>query len=343
MATFDSHPKSKFWSNRNTLKPNQVALNSHKKFWFDCECGHPFDIQLNNVNILNRWCPYCSNKKLCSFISGCKVCFNKSFASVEYSENWSDKNKGLPEELFKNSHKEYLFECPKCEHTFKQKLTHITRGNTCNYCHNFVMCSVDKRCVKCFNKSFASMERSKNWSSKNKKKPIEVFKSSAEKFIFDCDKCGNEFPSKLCHVTHGSWCPNCRYKTEDIVYDKLKITYSSLQRQFKVYWCKDKKHLPFDLVIEDRKIIIEVDGEQHWKQVAKWKTPEHNRVRDMYKMKCANENGFSVIRIIQEDIYKNKYNWFNELCENIEKITNDKRVQNIYMCKNNEYKDFDII
>lgn len=28
---------------------------------------------------------------------------------------------------------------------------------------------------------------------------------------------------------------------------------------------------------------------------------------------------------------------------NIKKITNDKRVQNIYMCKNNEYKDFEII
>ena len=88
---------------------------------------------------------------------------------------------------------------------------------------------------------------------------------------------------------------------------------------------------------------MEQDGEQHWKQVAKWKTPEHNRKRDLYKMKCANENGFSVIRIIQEDIFKDIYDWFTELCVNIEKITNENRVQNIYMCKNNEYKDFDII
>lgn len=59
-------------------------------------------------------------------------------------------------------------------------------------------------------------------------------------------------------------------------------------------------------------------------------------------MNCANENGFSIIRIIQEDIYKNKYDWLNELTNNIEKITQEKIVQNIYMCKNNEYKDFDI-
>ena len=342
MATFDSHTKSKFWSDRNLIKPNEVALNSHKKFWFDCECGHPFIIQLNNVNV-GRWCSYCANKNLCNKDKNCKICFDKSFASVEYSENWSDKNENLPEELFKNSHKEYLFDCTKCHHTFKQKLSHITRGNTCNYCHNIVMCSSYKNCLSCFNKSFASIERSKNWSHKNKKKPIEVFKSSSEKFIFDCDKCANEFESKLCHITDGSWCPNCRYKTEDKLNKILSGKYPSLKTQYKVDWCKDKKHLPFDFVIEERKIIVEQDGVQHWKQVAKWKTPQHNRCRDLYKMKCANENGFSVIRILQEDIFKNKYDWLSQLCVNIEKITSENRVQNIYMCKNNEYKDFDIM
>jgi very-short-patch-repair endonuclease len=59
-------------------------------------------------------------------------------------------------------------------------------------------------------------------------------------------------------------------------------------------------------------------------------------------MKCANENGFSVIRITQEDVLYDKYDWLKELCKNIEKITEEKVVQNIYMCKNNEYKYFDI-
>jgi len=54
------------------------------------------------------------------------------------------------------------------------------------------------------------------------------------------------------------------------------------------------------------------------------------------------ENGFSIIRILQKDVYYNKYDWLCELCENIETITNENRVQNIYMCRNNEYKDFEI-
>lgn len=55
-------------------------------------------------------------------------------------------------------------------------------------------------------------------------------------------------------------------------------------------------------------------------------------------MKCANENGYSVIRIVQEDVFKDKYNWLQELLKNIDKIVLEKIVQNIYMCKNNEYQ-----
>ena len=211
---FSENPKSKFWSNRNEKKPNEVALNSHKKFWFDCECGHQFDIALNCLN-KGSWCSYCANKKLCELNRDCKICFDKCFASVEYSKNWSDKNFEEPFEVFKNSHKEYLFDCIICKHIFKQKLSHITRGNTCNYCHNLIMCNKESNCKSCYNKSFASLERSAFWSNKNKKQPIDVFKSTAEKFWFDCHKCGNNFESKLCHITDGSWCPKCRYKTED--------------------------------------------------------------------------------------------------------------------------------
>ena len=53
-------------------------------------------------------------------------------------------------------------------------------------------------------------------------------------------------------------------------------------------------------------------------------------------MSCANENRFSVIRILQKDFN----NWLEELVNNIELIINDNIIQNIFMCKNNEYKDF---
>ena len=85
------------------------------------------------------------------------------------------------------------------------------------------------------------------------------------------------------------------------------------------------------------KIIIELDGKQHFVQVKNWLSPEETRKRDKYKMLKANENGFSVIRILQLDVYLDRYNWLDELKTNIELISSIGQVQNIFMCKKNEY------
>jgi very-short-patch-repair endonuclease len=104
--------------------------------------------------------------------------------------------------------------------------------------------------------------------------------------------------------------------------------------------------LPFDFILEEQKIIIEQDGPQHFKQISNWQSPELTKINDIYKMKCANENGYSVIRLLQKDIWHDRYDWLQELLENIDKIVSDNVsnnvVQNIYMCKKDEYKDFDI-
>ena len=34
--SFASHEKSKYWSDKNELKPYQVSKNSHKKYLFNC-------------------------------------------------------------------------------------------------------------------------------------------------------------------------------------------------------------------------------------------------------------------------------------------------------------------
>ena len=57
-------------------------------------------------------------------------------------------------------------------------------------------------------------------------------------------------------------------------------------------------------------------------------------------MKCANDNGYSMIRILQDDVWLDKYKWLEELQINIEKIKLEKKVQNIFLCRNDEYKNF---
>ena len=75
-------------------------------------------------------------------------------------------------------------------------------------------------------------------------------------------------------------------------------------------------------------------------QIANWDDPDKVHETDVYKMKKANEHGYSVIRIVQEDVWNNKYDWLSELNNNINKLINKKKSQNIFMCKNNEYNNF---
>jgi very-short-patch-repair endonuclease len=343
--SFASHEKSQYWSEKNgDVKSRQVFKSSNTKYWFDCVCGHQFESGLGNITAQKpTWCPYCANQKLCEK-EDCQSCYEKSFASHEKSKYRSDKNDVKPRQVFKSSNTKYWFDCD-CGHQFNITLNNVTVINHwCSYCVNKKLCEKED-CQSCFEKSFASHKRSQYWSKKNGDvKPRQVFIHSGNKYWFICNTCGHEFESRLNTITGlNCWCPICVNKTEKKLYEQLLQTYPNIISQFRADWCKNPittRILPFDFVLEEQKVIIELDGNQHFVQVSNWKTPEEQFENDQYKEKCANENGYSIIRIIQEDVWNDTYDWFNELTQNIIKITSEHTIQNIYMCKNNEYNDF---
>jgi hypothetical protein len=139
------------------------------------------------------------------------MCFEKSFASHNKFNYWSIENKLKPREVFKKSKKIYLFDCDKCNHSFESRLEHINNGHWCPYCVNQKLCK-NNDCKICFEKSFASHNKSLYWSNKNINKPRDVFMSSGNKYCFDCNKCNNTFESSLDHIKQGKWCSYCLYK-----------------------------------------------------------------------------------------------------------------------------------
>ena len=157
--------------------------------------------------------------------------------------------------------------------------------------------------------------------------------------ILNCIKHGDFMQQPYVHLlNHG--CPSCVNKTEFLFLQKIQEFYPTLKKQYKVEWCKNKNCLPFDFVIEELKIIIEIDGPQHFVQVAKWTSPEIQKEKDKFKINCANENGFSVIRLLQIDILKDNFDWIEEIKLSISKINTEQKIQNIFICKNNEYDHF---
>lgn len=321
--SFASHEKAKYWSKENKSIPRQCFQNTHKKYYFDCDkCYHTFYLSLNNVTKGGIWCNFCGHKKLCDS-QECKSCFEKSFASHEKAKFWSKQNKLTPRDYFRTSHEKCFFDCDKCNHSFDTSLCTVNTGSWCRYCASFnsTFCE-NQDCEWCFNNSFASLSISKYWSSKNTISPRYVNKMSLKKFIFDCNVCNSEFEKIIHHATRGSWCPKCVNKTEKKMNDYLVSLNLKVKSEVRFPWCVNEetnRKLPFDFVIENKKIIIELDGIQHFEQVSNWKSPSITQERDKYKMKVANEQKYTVIRIFQEDVYKDTFEWQEKLKEAIEK------------------------
>ena len=340
--SFASYEKAIYWSKKNVETPRQVFKSANFKYGFDCPCGHYFESSLNFIS-KGSWCSYCNinTMKLCENTE-CNMCFKRSFASSDKAKFWSSNNNLTPRQVAKGSDKKFEFIC-ECKHSFSSALYSITGGdNWCAFCTNQRLCNKDE-CIQCYDKSFASSKYVKFFSDDNKINPRTIFKKSPKKYLFNCNKCTQKFNSSLNHISQGKWCPFCKHKTEHKLFDEMIIYYPTLLKQCRFEWCKNletNRFLPFDLIIPEYKIIIELDGIQHFKQVSNWNSPEDTHLRDIYKMKCSNDNGYSMIRILQDDVCFNKFKWLEELKTSIEKIKLEKKVQNIFLCKNDEYKIF---
>jgi hypothetical protein len=336
----------------NKLTPRDVAMSSNKKYWFQCDvCTHDFNSSLAKISGSNRWCPYCS-QKICNK-EECTHCYNKSFASYENKtangklkvDCWhSTKNGGLtPRDVSKGTKKKYWFQCDVCDHDFNSQLASISGLNSwCPYCPAQKLCD-EEECTHCYNNSFASYE-SKTANGKLKVDcwhsikngdltPRDVFMSSGKKYWFQCDVCTHDFDSSLSNISgKNRWCPHCKNKTELKLYNWLleQNNIKNVKREFKPKWCSTefrqlnkKKELKngiyqyrYDFLItfnNKKQLLIELDGEQHSKQVSNWKSPFEHQIRDKYKTFLARKQKIRLIRCTQIDVYFDKNNWDRKL------------------------------
>ena len=72
-------------------------------------------------------------------------------------------------------------------------------------------------------------------------------------------------------------------------------------------------------MIKHFKIIVEVDGDQHFKKHKFFKkmTLQDQMERDVYKGDLAMNNGCSVIRVLQMDVFRDTNQWRKKLLDAI--------------------------
>lgn len=297
---------SNIWSMKNKIEPYKVSISNGKKYWFFCDkCHHHYE-HIPASKTSGRGCFYCSGRNICGNVD-CVYCLKKS--CLMYEEIWSSKNELPPVKICKSTDKKYWFNCKKCLHDYKQSPANKTKGAGCPYCSSYTLCKI-KECLYCLPKS--CNKYSDIWSSKNYLEPYKVSISNGERFLFDCSECGNEYSQRPAEKTSGNGCPFCKNKTERKVSYFLKDNQVKFKSQFKII-----KNRSYDFFLEDYKLIIEIDGDQHFRQVSNWESPLENLEKDIQKMNKAIENGYSILRIYQPDIWFDKIEWKECITNNL--------------------------
>lgn len=217
---------------------------------------------------------------------------------------------------------------------FEQEATNHLQGKGCNKCADIIRALKKSKSIDKFILDAKNIHGDK-YEYKN-----VIYKNSTSYVLVTCKK-HYDFKITPSNLLRGKGCPLCVNKGETKVFENLITLYPSIKYNCSFDWCKNIKCLPFDFVIPEYKIIIELDGCQHFKQISNWECPDKQLTNDKYKEKCANENGFSLIRLLQKDIFFDNYYWLKELLETIEIIKNNKNeIKNYYLCKNNEYVNY---
>jgi very-short-patch-repair endonuclease len=176
-----------------------------------------------------------------------------------------------------------------------------------------------KGCPKC--SIFYSGYNTKTWTEQAKIVHQDLYDYSKVEYtkrdtpVTIVCKIHGEFKQKPLHHIVGAGCPFCINKTEGKLYRWLKKIFPNIEREKKFDWCKSpitKNNFRFDFYIGDLRCIIELDGNQHFKIINGWKGTEYVQKKDVWKMQQANKNNVSIIRILQEDVFKNSDEWLDK-------------------------------
>jgi very-short-patch-repair endonuclease len=287
--------------------PEEVAISSHKKYWFKCLiCPHDYD-QTPANKTQGAGCPFCSGRKVCGSLE-CLICLHRTCYIYKYI--WSPRNLLRPEQVSISNNNKFWFKCYACLHDYYKITSHIKQGSGCPYCANQQLCgSLD--CNFCLFKSCYIYKYI--WSIKNKKNPEEVSISNGKKYWFNCLVCKHDYHQSPGNKTNNyRGCPICVNRTEKMVIDFLKEFFIVFISQFRL-----NSNKRYDFCFPEYKLIIEIDGDQHFRQVSNWCCPEITLQNDIQKMKIAFENGYSVLRIYQPDIWNDNIDWRQAILNNM--------------------------
>lgn len=220
-----------------------------------CKCkidGHEWNPTPNDL-LNGNGCPICGrllNKK------------NKTKSNKQFLYELSlITNTITPLEQYVNSKEKIWVKCNICGYEWQVEPDGLLQGRGCSRCAK----------VASHNKQVKSNEQFLEELSKVNPMliPLEPYYNDHTKIRVKCNihnYIWSVAPNKILHRRTG--CPKCSsYSNEEKIMDILDDLGYSAEPQKRFDDCRDKYPLPFDIYVEELNLLIEYDGEGHYKPI----------------------------------------------------------------------------
>lgn len=191
----------------------EVTAGSNRKLTFVCpDCKKEFEAKICSVTIAVCPCPYCRKVKKARRNPKPIVGVNDLASQCPQAvAMWSEKNKCYPAEVFAQSTKTAIFNCPKCKHEFETTVTSFvksikkSKGNTtgCPICngtkvvvgYNDLYWHKDKKRVDCY--KFIKIHNAGYTFIRILEPGLKAFDKKYDIVLPKNYKHGNEYESKI--------------------------------------------------------------------------------------------------------------------------------------------------
>jgi Zn finger protein HypA/HybF involved in hydrogenase expression len=246
---------------------------SNIKITVRCEKHHePYEVKWGNFKSGKR-CPHCKGETLSNHF---KTSQEKVLKTIQ--ENELELINGLSD--FKNYKSEITVKC-KHGHTYTTTYGVIKQGYGCPHCYGNAKLNLEFIKKELYEVGYELID--------------DVYVNATTKLKMRCEH-GHEFEMSWNKFKSGRRCPIClESKGEErirLFFERNNIDYIP---QYRFKDCKDKYTLPFDFYIPSLNILIEYDGEGHYKDI--YGNFEDRVKKDLIKTNYCLEHNIKLIRI----------------------------------------------
>jgi hypothetical protein len=206
-----------------------------------------------------------------------------------------------------------LINCEKHKIKFRQTPTKHLSGQKCRDCSNEIVSKKNTMSKEDYIKAAQKVHLDSKGKPKYDYSQV-VYKNNHTKITIICPHHGPFPQTPSAHKDNKTGCPSCRSsKGEQIIAYYLSEKKVKFYREFTFEDCLYKRKLPFDfkLELQGKDILIEYQGEIHFKPVKYSKTDETSdsrfndvKTRDKIKKEYAKKHGIELIEFTYEQSFE---------------------------------------